>query len=63
MSAPFNIDTTKVVWNKYEPKNKDGSLIPVNIRHFITVLYPITDCNPVGQRPAVYLNVANEKNV
>ena len=63
MAYPFNIDTSKVDWNKYEPKDKDGSPIIVNIRHFYNVIEPITDCNPIGQRPAVYLNIDNIKNV
>ena len=63
MSYPFNPKITEVDFTEYAPKNKDGSLIDVNIKHFITILYPITDCNPVGQRPPVYINFNNEKNV
>ena len=63
MSYPFNPKITEVNFTEYTPKKTDGSLIDVNIKHFITILYPITDCNPVGHRPPVYINFNNEKNV
>ena len=47
MSYPFDIDVSKVKFKK-----KTMPLI-----EFITDYYPITNCNPIGQRPPVYLAI------
>ena len=53
MSYPFDIDVSKVKFKK-----KTMPLI-----EFITDYYPITNCNPIGQRPPVYLAIGNPKSV
>ena len=48
----------------FAPKEKiNFSREMMTIEEFILNYQPITDCNPIGQRPAVYLSPQNDKSV
>ncbi len=37
--------------------------ITMQLIKFITDYYPVTDCNPIGQRPPIHEDVKNDKNI
>lgn len=60
-SIKERLDFSQVSWDYL--KDSDGNYVQVTISYFIQKIYPITDCNPVGQRPAVIRKDDDEKNV